>query len=104
MNMTADQLKPTFEPFGNIEEVTIIYDKTTQMSKGARHRARGARGTPRAARGRVTGPRLPQRDATARLARGYRDRAQRTRVAVARRNRRPVRRAWWFAWRQDVAS
>lgn len=36
MQMTADQLKPNFEPFGPIEEVTIIYDKTTHTSKGAR--------------------------------------------------------------------
>ena len=35
MQMTAEQLRPTFEPFGNIEEVTIIYDKTTHLSKGA---------------------------------------------------------------------
>ena len=34
MQMTAEQLKPNFEPFGNIEEVTIIYDKTTRVSKG----------------------------------------------------------------------
>ena len=34
MHMTAEQLKPNFEPFGNIEEVTIIYDKTTHLSKG----------------------------------------------------------------------
>lgn len=32
--MTAEQLRPTFEPFGNIEEVSIIHDKSTQMSKG----------------------------------------------------------------------
>ena len=32
--MTAEQLRPHFEPFGNIEEVTIIFDKTTHQSKG----------------------------------------------------------------------
>ena len=35
VHFTADQLKPNFEPFGNIEEVTIIYDKMTHLSKGA---------------------------------------------------------------------
>ena len=46
MNMTAEQLQPNFEPYGNIEEVTIIYDKNTHLSKGAFHatwtRARAA--------------------------------------------------------------
>ena len=35
MQMTAEQLQPSFERFGNIEEVTIICDKTTHLSKGA---------------------------------------------------------------------
>ena len=35
MQMTADQLRPNFEPFGNVEEVTIIYDSSTHLSKGA---------------------------------------------------------------------
>ena len=35
MQMTAEQLKPQFDPFGNILEVIIVYDKSTQMSKGA---------------------------------------------------------------------
>lgn len=32
--MTAEQLRPTFEPYGNIEEVSIIHDKVTQASRG----------------------------------------------------------------------
>ena len=36
MHMTAEQLRPQFEPFGNVEEVTIIYDKSTHLSKGER--------------------------------------------------------------------
>ena len=36
MHMTAEQLRPNFDPFGNVEEVTIIYDKTTNLSKGPR--------------------------------------------------------------------
>ena len=36
MHMTDEQLKPNFEPFGNIEEITIIYDRATHMSKGTR--------------------------------------------------------------------
>jgi len=31
---TAEQLRPNFEQFGNIEEVSIIYDKATQLSRG----------------------------------------------------------------------
>lgn len=33
-SMTAEQLHPHFEPFGHIEEVSIILDKATQMSRG----------------------------------------------------------------------
>jgi len=35
MHLTADQLRNVFDPFGAIEDVTIIYDKSTQQSKGA---------------------------------------------------------------------
>jgi RNA recognition motif-containing protein len=34
MQVTAEQLRPIFEPFGNIEDTTIIYDKATHLSKG----------------------------------------------------------------------
>ena len=34
VSMTAEQLHPHFEPFGHIEEVSIILDKATQMSRG----------------------------------------------------------------------
>ena len=34
LQLTAEQLRPIFEPFGQIEEVTIIHDKTTRLSKG----------------------------------------------------------------------
>jgi len=34
MHMTAEHLRPTFERFGKIEEITIIIDKTTRLSKG----------------------------------------------------------------------
>lgn len=34
MQMTAEQLRPTFDPFGNVEEVSIIHDKVTHLSKG----------------------------------------------------------------------
>ena len=56
MHMTAEQLKPNFEPFGNIEEVTIIYDKATHLSKGTHtpsgpvHRPRPSRTLPRTRR------------------------------------------------------
>jgi RNA recognition motif-containing protein len=35
MQLTAEQLRPVFEAFGTIEDVMIIYDKTTHLSKGA---------------------------------------------------------------------
>ena len=34
VTMTAEQLRPNFESFGNIEEITIIRDKSTHLSKG----------------------------------------------------------------------
>ena len=43
--MSAEQLKPNFEPFGKIEEVTIIYDRVTHMSKGAPSPSRARRAT-----------------------------------------------------------
>jgi len=35
-SMTAEQLRPTFEQFGSILDITIILDKTTRVSKGER--------------------------------------------------------------------
>lgn len=35
MHLTAEQLRNVFDPYGAIEDVTIIYDKSTQQSKGA---------------------------------------------------------------------
>lgn len=32
--MTAEELRPTFEQFGSVEDITIILDKTTRISKG----------------------------------------------------------------------
>ena len=34
MQTTADELRAAFDPFGAIEEVTIIHDKSTHLSKG----------------------------------------------------------------------
>ena len=33
-HLTAEQLRPTFEAYGVIEDITIILDKTTRASKG----------------------------------------------------------------------
>ena len=43
MHLTSEQLRPVFEPFGTIEDITIIYDKNTQQSRGERHAYRRAR-------------------------------------------------------------
>ena len=34
--MTAEQLRPTFEAYGTIVDITIILDKTSHVSKGAK--------------------------------------------------------------------
>jgi len=34
MHITAEQLRPAFEEFGKIEDITIITDKATRLSKG----------------------------------------------------------------------
>ena len=34
LQMTAEQLRPTFEAYGTVEEITIILDKTARVSKG----------------------------------------------------------------------